>query len=218
MTFSQEEYAKLTEAQRTALFNARKEARDQAPSRSVSTASTAPTPAPAPAPVSDAAPVPVPVPVQRTVQAIGRVPTAPAAAATDTGQDLRHVLSNAAATTRSANQAQQATSSDIFVHDGVVYQVGNHNIKYHVQNNTTSSSMGALVDGGANGGLSGSDVRVIETSYRKADVTGIGDQTLQGLPIALVAALIQTKSGYIIGIFTNMPTLARGRLSTLPIR
>jgi hypothetical protein len=99
------------------------------------------------------------------------------------------------------SQAQQVPANDVFAHDGVVYQVGNINVQYTVHNNKTSSMLGALVDGGANGGLSGADVRVIETSSRRADVTGIGDQTLQGLPIALGAALIQTKSGYIIGMF-----------------
>jgi hypothetical protein len=68
--------------------------------------------------------------------------------------------------------------SEFFVHEGVVYQLREHNIQNTVNNNKTSSKLGALVDGGANDGLSGSDVRVIETSFCLANVTGIGDQTL----------------------------------------
>jgi hypothetical protein len=70
----------------------------------------------------------------------------------------------------------------------------------------------ALVDGGANGGLSGSELRVIETSFHRADVRGIGDQTLQGLPIALVAALIQTMSGYMIGMFHQYAHIGKGNI------
>jgi hypothetical protein len=151
MTFIPEEYAKLTDAQKTALYDVRKGARDKAPSRSISAATMEPAPALAAAPE--------PAPVHRTIQAIGLVPTAPTALPADNGQDIHQLLSNDAAAIRSAHQAQQApastTTSDIFVHDGVVYKVENHNIQYMVNNNKTSSNLGALIHGGANGALSG---------------------------------------------------------------
>jgi hypothetical protein len=71
--------------------------------------------------------------------------------------------------------------------------------------------LGALVDLGANGSLSGSDVRFIETSFRRASVTGIGDHTIQGLTIALIAAFIQTKPGYITGMFQQYAHIGKGR-------
>jgi len=49
--------------------------------------------------------------------------------------------------------------------------------------------------------VSGADVRVIETSLNKADVTGLADHSVVDLPISTVAGLIETSSGYIIGIF-----------------
>jgi hypothetical protein len=52
----------------------------------------------------------------------------------------------------------------MFVHDGVVYQVSNHIIQYKVNHNNSSSGLGLLIDGGANGGLSASDVRVMKLS------------------------------------------------------
>jgi hypothetical protein len=67
------------------------------------------------------------------------------------------------------------------------YRLGSQNIQYIVNNNKTPSMLGALVDGGANGGVDGYDVSVVETSFCSADI-----QTIQGLPIALVAALMQT--------------------------
>jgi hypothetical protein len=133
MTFMPEEYAKLADSQKTALHDVRKEARDKAPSRSISAAAIAPKPAAALALA----------PVQRTIQAIGLVPTSPAAPPAENGNDIHQLLSNAAS--RSANQAQQApiatTTSDIFVHDGANYQVGYHNIQCTVNNNTTSSKL-----------------------------------------------------------------------------
>jgi hypothetical protein len=98
----------------------------------------------------------------------------------------------------------------MFVHEGVVYQVANHNTHYKVNGNNTSFKLGALIDGGANGGVSGSDVTVIEISNCRADVTDIGEQTIQALPIALVA-LIQTKSGFIIGMFYQYAHIGKGR-------
>jgi hypothetical protein len=98
----------------------RKEARDKAPYRSISAAAVTPAPAPEPAAA------PAPAPVQRTIQGIGFLPTAPAAPSTDNGQAFCHLLSNASATTRSADQAQQVpatpTAGDIFVHEGIIYR------------------------------------------------------------------------------------------------
>jgi hypothetical protein len=89
-------------------------------------------------------------------------------------------------------------------------QVGHHNIQYTFDNNNTSSKLEALVDGGANGGLGGSDVRVVETPYCRANITGIEDKTIQGISIALVAVLTQTKSGYIIGMFDQYADIGKG--------
>jgi hypothetical protein len=133
MTFSPLEYAKLTDAKKTALYDVRKEARDKAPPMSISAAATAPAPA--------AAVAPAPTPVQRNIQAIGLVPTgAPAAPPADTGNDIHQILSQAA--TWCTNQHLQApaatTTNDMFVYEDVVYQVANHNPQYKVNcNNTT---------------------------------------------------------------------------------
>jgi hypothetical protein len=64
-------------------------------------------------------------------------------------------------------------------------------------------SSGALIDGGANGDLGGSDVRVMWETYSTADVTGIGGKSLTNLPICRVGAVIQTKKGPIIGVFNQ---------------
>jgi hypothetical protein len=97
----------------------------------------------------------------------------------------------------------------MFVHVGVVYQVANHNMHYKFNDNDTSFKSGALVDGGANGGLS-ADVKVIKTSYRRANATGIADQKVHDLLIAMLAGRIQTKSGIIIGLFYQYAHINKG--------
>jgi hypothetical protein len=64
-------------------------------------------------------------------------------------------------------------------------------------------SSGALFDGGSNGGLGGSDVRVMWETYATVDVAGIGGISLTNLPICTVGAVIQTNKGPIIGVFNQ---------------
>ncbi len=52
-----------------------------------------------------------------------------------------------------------------------------------------------MVDRGANGGLAGADVRVLERTGRSVTVTGIDNHELPGLDIVTCAALISTNHG-----------------------
>ena len=56
---------------------------------------------------------------------------------------------------------------------------------------------GSLVDRGANGGLAGSDVRILSKSSRKCTLTGIDQHQVQVLNIVQCAALVTTNHGYI---------------------
>ncbi len=52
------------------------------------------------------------------------------------------------------------------------------------------------MDGGANGGMTGSDVRIISSSdFHRAHVTGIGDSTITDLPLITAAGFVQTHRG-----------------------
>ena len=57
--------------------------------------------------------------------------------------------------------------------------------------------MGLLLIGG-NGGLAGSDVRILERTGRTVSVTGIGNHELPGLDIVICAALLHTNHGKVI--------------------
>ena len=65
---------------------------------------------------------------------------------------------------------------------------------YHISKHS-ASSYGSLVDRGANGGLAGAEVCVLERTGRKVSFTGIHDHELPGLDIVTCVALIQTNHG-----------------------
>ena len=71
-----------------------------------------------------------------------------------------------------------------------VNMASTYNISKH-----SASSYGSLVARGANGGLGGGGVCVLERTSRKVSVTGIDDHELPGLDIVTCVALIQTNHG-----------------------
>jgi hypothetical protein len=92
---------------------------------------------------------------------------------------------------------------------GAQYHIGNHNIKYTVSLHD-QRHVGALIDGGANGGLGGSDMQTVYESMDRADITGIGDHQISDVCIGTGASLIMTSSGPIIGIFNQYALLGEG--------
>ena len=68
-----------------------------------------------------------------------------------------------------------------------------------------------LIDKGANGGLAGSDIRVIHTTPRKINIVGIDDQELTGHNVVTAATLLDTKKCPIIGGFHEYAHLGKGR-------
>ena len=70
----------------------------------------------------------------------------------------------------------------------------NHHFTYHIAQ-ALQAKHGSLVDRGANGGLAGSDVRILSRSYRNCTVTGIDSHELQGLDVVQCAALVETNHG-----------------------
>ena len=68
----------------------------------------------------------------------------------------------------------------------------------------------SLVDRGAKGGLAGSDVRVLSTSFRKCTVTGIDQHQINGLDIVQCAALVKTNYGYVNLIMNEYAYYGKG--------
>ena len=67
-----------------------------------------------------------------------------------------------------------------------------------------------LVDHGANGGLAGSDMRVIHKTHRKINIQGIDNHEVTGLDVVTAATLLNTSQGKVIGIFNEYAYLGKG--------
>ena len=80
---------------------------------------------------------------------------------------------------------------------------------YHVSKHS-SSHYGSLIDRGANGGLAGSDVRILERTGRTISVTGIDNHELPGLDIVTCAALLHTNHGKVVLIMHEYAYYGRG--------
>ena len=80
---------------------------------------------------------------------------------------------------------------------------------YHVAQ-AKQAQHGSLVDRGANGGLSGSDVRILSKSSRKCTVTRIDEHQINGLDIAQCAALVKTNHGYVNLIMNEYAYYGKG--------
>ena len=67
-----------------------------------------------------------------------------------------------------------------------------------------------LVDRGANGGLAGSDMRVIHKTHCKINIQGIDNHEVTGLDVVTAATLLNTSQGKVIGIFNEYAYLGKG--------
>ena len=80
---------------------------------------------------------------------------------------------------------------------------------YHVSKHS-SSHYGSLIDRGANGGLAGSNVRILERTGRTVSVTGIDNHELPGLDIVTCAALLHTNHGKVVLIMHEYAYYGKG--------
>ena len=67
-----------------------------------------------------------------------------------------------------------------------------------------------LVDRGANGGLAGSDMRVIHKPHCKINIQGIDNHEVTGLDVVTAVTLLNTSQGKVIGIFNEYAYLGKG--------
>ena len=96
--------------------------------------------------------------------------------------------------------------------NGVRYrQVNFINIQYTVTNSQTYTKRGALVDRGANGGIAGSDVRLIAKTDRHVDIQGIDNHRMNDVPIASVGAVMNTQKGDVIAIMHQFAFTGKGK-------
>ena len=110
----------------------------------------------------------------------------------------------------SANSKKKQQIESVTTPDGRAFtrECNNVNFKCQIRNYETKTNAGSPVDGGANGGLAGSDVRRIEMTLAKANVSGIADDDPKDQGIGTFAAVIETPDGEIVGLFPSVPIVA----------
>ena len=86
--------------------------------------------------------------------------------------------------------------------------IKNH-FTYHIAQ-ASQAKHGSLVDRGLNGGLPGSDVRILSRSSRKCTVTGIDIHELQGLDVVQCAALVEINHGIVNLIMNEYACYGKG--------
>jgi hypothetical protein len=84
----------------------------------------------------------------------------------------------------------------------VHYQVGQHDV---------AEMEYALVDNGANGGICGNDMKILEGSERFVDVVGLAGHKVSQLCFVAAQALVTTHKGDVIATFHQMALLGKGK-------
>lgn len=89
----------------------------------------------------------------------------------------------------------------------------NAHIQYSVSrmNGQHIHKRGALVDRGANGGMAGDDLRVINTTDSRVDVCGIDNHELTGLKVVTAGGVVKSQHGDIIVIFHQYASVPGGK-------
>jgi hypothetical protein len=83
---------------------------------------------------------------------------------------------------------------------------------YSVSRANSQRPIGSLIDRGANGGLCGSDMRVITCDdTRTINVSGIDNHQLTNLPIVTAGAYMESNCGPVIGIFHQYADIKTGK-------
>ena len=143
--------------------------------------------------------------------------------------DIRHVLAAKQATDKNktikANEATSAPSPTIQIGDTTYYlnkgetittahghQYFAHMALFHYrvgQHNVVQADK-ALVDRGANGGIVGDDMLILEGNERFVDVSGLDGHKVSQLRIVTAQALIKTHKGDAIATFHQMALLGKG--------
>ena len=91
----------------------------------------------------------------------------------------------------------------ISMHERFSYSISNHSASRH----------GSLVDRGANGGLAGSDVRIIskDACPRLVDVSGIDSHQINNLPIVTVGGVVPSQRGPVIAVMHQYAYMGEGK-------
>ena len=124
---------------------------------------------------------------------------------------IRQMLSNACTTTSTNNHSSDGEISINGQFYAPTGRSANEAVCCTIAN--IGRNLSALIDGGANGGLAGVDVRMLETApHARVDVSGITDNIMESLPIVQCAALVETvDEGKVILIMSQYAKRDQGK-------
>jgi len=130
--------------------------------------------------------------------------------------DLRRVLSQEATKPPLSKQSvsrSSASSSEIVLNGKKYRSVNTAKIEYNVSKHSGRTLARSLVDRGANGGLAGADVRIVEKhiSPRLVDISGIDSHQVTDLPIVTVGGVVPSQRGSVIAILHQYAYLGQGK-------
>jgi hypothetical protein len=100
---------------------------------------------------------------------------------------------------------------EIIVNGKQYRSVNTAKIIYSTASHRQRTRRGALVDRGANGGIAGDDVRVVDRTSRQVDVQGIDNHQIVDIPIATVGAVVKTQRGDVIAIMHQYAYTGKGK-------
>jgi hypothetical protein len=113
--------------------------------------------------------------------------------------DLRKMLS----------QCQRLDKPSVMI-NGVEYVAKLNDVMYQVSNHKKTMLPLALIDRGANGGVAGSDTRLIDKSLRSVHIQGIDDHMIKDVPVGTVSAVVNTQRGEVIAIMHQYAYTGKG--------
>jgi hypothetical protein len=113
--------------------------------------------------------------------------------------DLRKMLS----------QHQQWDKASVMI-NRVEYVAKVHDVMYQVSNHKQTTLPLALIDRSANGGVAGSDTRLIDKSLHSVHIQGIDDHMIKDVPIGTVGAVVNTQRGEVIAIMHQYAYTGKG--------
>jgi hypothetical protein len=94
--------------------------------------------------------------------------------------------------------------------NGVEYVAKLNDVMYQVSNHKQTTLPLAIIDRGANGGVSGSDTWLIDKSLCSVHIQGIDNHMIKYIPIGTVGAVVNTQRGEVIAIMHQYAYTGKG--------
>jgi uncharacterized membrane-anchored protein len=118
---------------------------------------------------------------------------------------------SAPSTVQVGDKTYYLNKGETFTFQGNTYSAHMTRVNYRVGQHDVAVMEKALVDRGANGGICGEDMLVLEGSERFVDVSGLAGHTVSQLRIVTAQAFISTHKGDAIATFHQMALLGKGK-------